>query len=669
MALSNPQIDKLIADEGWRIVKQKNDKGEIALFIEVYGELYPYTHPCAIHLKLYRTSKEAGQKYKHMKAAHDYLWPEQIKVWTHWDEIKFRTHCEDWEMITYAGGANCSKSFTAAKIAVIFWLANPKHRAVLVMSTTLESLNSRIYGYVCRLLSEIKVPFEYRMYGGNQPRIMLPQKLTKGRKDYLHSISAVAAKRGDSDTAISGLIGRHPDEGMMIVADEATDLPTVLLSAVPNLFAKIETKQLVAIGNSNLKFDLHGALSTPKDGWGSVDPMKVSKWETTQEKGVCLFFNPYDSPAITCVDPAVRARVEKFYITAAQIEAKKKLYGEQSDSFYRFVLGYWRDEVAEDAVVSRKFINEFRVTERGEWSGLADVRVCAGLDPAFSTGGDDCVLRLGLLGQCVDGRIMLDFRGEQLIFKIPISAGVGKSAELQIADAVLAILGQYRVGLGDLVVDATGQGRALAEVIKLRAGSAVSPIKIFSTRMGGTGGLSQGLVASGGGKGGQARGGAYDERIMSNLELWNNIRRFIETDQLRGLDESTIQQLTSRLILKKGDKVVLESKRDYKLRMGSISPLLAVSPDRADACSLCLMSAILRYGFVPGQRTEMVRKVEWQDNKMAEFARLCGGGGAVQEEHNKGRPAAPIATFTTSLEDSGDFGSIGSGFRSGGNYD
>lgn len=562
------KIEDLIKREGWEIQGGK-------ILCEA-GE-FPITHPVNIHLRMYRDLKNPDAKYRAMKAAHDYMWPNPL-TWNYWTERRFREHCAGWNYITYAGGASSAKSHDAAKIVDLYYLASPKDRTVIVASTTLEALHSRIWGYIITLLnsSEIKIPLHYLRSS--------PPKLLFNKQDTIHGMFAAAAKKGDDATAISNWIGKHPKRGMLLVLDESPDLPLAITGAFPNLEAGLDEFQCMAIGNSLSKYDLHGVLSTPKAGWNSVDPMKDIKWLTTQKNGICLYFNAYESPRIHEPDP-VKKKALRFLIDEKEIEEKSKIYGKDSDSFWRFVLGFWRVSSSDNIVISKEFIDEFDVFKTAEWSGIRELNFCAGLDPAFSTGGDQCVLRLGLLGMDVTGKIVLDFKGNSLLFKIKIIAQSEKSAELQIADQVIEILNNYNIPMQHLCMDANGQGRALGEVLKLRAKALRSPWKIYST---GVGDKTQ---------------KSFDVLIKSSYEMWTSFRGFIQYKQIMGMDEVTVYQLTSRLveINKKNFKPQLENKASYKARMKGIMPSLARSPDEADAAALCLQSAILNFGFREGE--------------------------------------------------------------------
>lgn len=574
----------LLLKEGFELVEKDGQQVILA-----HGKLFPSdVHPLAIYCKLYREETNPELKYGFMTKIHNILWPQDLLTWHAWTEDRFRYYSEGWRITSWASGASGGKSVDAAKAALIDWISAPKTTAVIVASTTLNALQHRIYGYILAYLRNAAIKVPYTLLRSQPPQILYD------RDDEIHGISALAAAKGTDKESIKNYIGRHPKGKLIIILDEAPDLDTCILEAIPNLEAgKDGAFQCIVIGNSASKNDLHGALSTPEDGWTSVDPTKDVKWRTTQKSGLCLYFNPYTSPAIHETDPVKKAALSKFLPTLEQIEEKKKTYGENSDAFYRFVLGFWKSDSSDETVVSEQFMREFNTKGMAEWSGYHPLQVCAGLDPAFSTGGDQVVLRLAVLGQETSGKIVLDFRREELLFKLKILANVGKSPELQIADWVLDIMAQFNCSVANLCVDATGQGRALGELIRQRARTVETPIKIYSIKIG-TGNLPK----------------TFDIIVKNSLELWTDMRDFIQTDNIRGLDNTAAFQFTSRMVVAtKAGKRVLESKKDYKTRMGAISPTLAHSPDEADAASLVLQTAKIKFGFFPGQKRD-IQKVQ-----------------------------------------------------------
>lgn len=627
-------IDQLVAKEGWHQIVEEGRR-----YIVVNEEKYPYIHPVAIHLKLYRSLTNPEMKFFHMKAAHDYLWPST--EWHYWTEERFRAHCEGWTYISLAGGGNIAKSYDVAKIGGIFWAANPQHRNVTIASVTLTSLQKRVWGYLTRAFKNLAVPLPYKYYRAAPAKILYEEQKQEGSQnrfkvedDTLHGIFSVTAKRSDDESTISTWIGQHPDDAMLVILDEGTDMPLALIKMLPNLNTKAGKFQLIIIGNSCDKFDLHGSLSTPKDGWESVNFDEVSRWETTQDNGICLYFNPYNSPAIHEADPAKKARLSEFLITEPEIEQKKKEYGgENSDGFWRFVKGLWRTESVGLTVLTDKLMKEYNPYRRAHWSGLYPLRMTAGLDPAFSTGGDNCILQLAILGHTVSGDIVLDYGGDEMQYTIRINPISNDSAELQIAKKVKEILDYWRIPLSHLAIDATGQGRALGEVIRLYMKTLEQPFKIYSTQTG------------------MKAANSFDVVIKTTYELWSILREFMQRHQVCGVGITAATQLVSRLIIKKNGKFLLEPKPDFKTRMNAVMPSLARSPDEADACALALQAAILKFGFALGQKRD-TNVPDFANSKLralhAERMKLEQARAAMS---NRIGTTPPRATFGGSLED------------------
>lgn len=614
--LNRLNIDELIKKEGWHTIQEDG-----AEYVIAEDQKFKKVHPLAIHFKLYREATNPDNKYNHLVAAHHYIWPQDIITWNYWSERRFRTYCEGWNIISWASGQSTGKSVDAGKLALLEWFCAPSTTGVLVVSTTLESIKARVYGYILRYLKESAVQLPYQIMRSNPPKVL------HDRDDELHAISTIAAAKGRDNEAFKNYIGRHPKRKLLLVLDEGPDLDPIILESLPNLEKEGSAFQVLCLGNSASKFDLHGSLSTPKNGWNSINPKEATRWETTQKNGLCLYFSCYESPAIYEQDPIKKAALSKFLITADQIKAKIEKYGEDTDAFHRFVLGFWRSTSTDDTVISPEFVAQFNVTRRAEWSGLYPLHVVAGLDPAFSVGGDSCILRLAILGQTTSGQIVLDFRGTDLLFNIKIRPDPNTAAEIQIADQVIEIMKRYNVDMTSLVIDSNGQGRAISSVIQLRANSLKPPLKIYGTR------------------GGNAAVKSFDVIIKTAYELWAEFRNFIQHGQIKGMDNVTLAQLTTRLTEIKNKKPQLESKQDYKVRMGAIMPALAHSPDEADAASLALQSAIINYGFSPGQVKAMqsvqgmLHEKYWVFNKVRE----------MEAETTRGNP--PVANFSGDITD------------------
>jgi len=588
-----------LKSEGWEVTKEGSN-----YFIIANGQKFPINTPAlSIHKKFYRESDNPAIRYYHFKRMHDLLWPAHLKTWHYWTERRFQTHCEDWKFISYAGLASSAKSFDEAKIGIIEYISNKAENRIIVASTTLESLKGRIWGYITSLLEEVK----HIDLGLTYIKSPTPKILRKGSNEELHGMFAMAAAVGSDAGAIRNYIGRHPKGRLILILDEAPDLDPVVLESIANLQAGEARKfQLTAIGNSHDRSDLHGGLSTPEAGWDSIDRLKDVKWKTVHDKGVCLYFSPFESPAIHEKDPEKKKLLSKFLITEDQIVAQEKQFGKDSIQYWRMVLGFWQDQgTTQDVHTTKQFLEQAHVDRKSLWSGLHPLHMVGGLDAAFSTGGDKCILRLGVIGHDSTGQIVLDFREKALLFSIPMLAKHPDPIEIQIADHVIAILLKHNTALQDIAMDCTGQGRVLGELIRIRAKETKginwqAPLKIYHSRN------SQNKSKQ-----------STDIVVKSPTELWDAVREFVNTKQLAGLDPSAVYQFSTRRVIfnTKTKRRELESKLEYKNRMAGITPGKNGSPDEADALALTVYAACMRYGFHKEQ-TKAIEVTDFHSQKM-----------------------------------------------------
>lgn len=617
-------FEQLILKEGWEIVERDKEKKVLAEGIE-----YPLVHPVVIWNKIYRVGQSPEERYRAMVKVHDYYWPHYVETWNYWEEERYYAHCENWSFISMAGGASTAKSHTMAKILLQFYWSDPTKNAAIVTSTTLSALQKRVMGYVVNLLHEIKIPFQYHYTKSPSPQIL------HNPKDEIHSISALAAGMGTDEQAIKNAIGRHPKGRLMVALDEATDLAPVVMKSVANLEAGEDGKlQVWGIGNSNNKSDLHAALSTPRDGWESVSWQHSIKWLTTQNNGICLYFSPYRSPAIHETDPEKKAKLAKFFITAEQIEERKKTWGENSIEYARFVLGWWLDSFGGDSTfTSKPFLEIFKTKRLSLWSGLHPLRMTGGFDPAFSTGGDKAILRLGIMGHTAGGQVVYDFRDSHLQFRLRMAAVHQDPIDIQLADQIIDLLIAHNCLLEDVAFDVTGQGRAFPELVRQRAAAKRgihwnSAIKVYNSRSS------------------NKKNNQPEVVVKTPTELWDNLKEFIQTNQICGLDDISIYQLTTRLLVfnEKTKKRELEHKQDYRNRMSAINPGQGTSPDEADAASLALFAAIYRHGL----HLEQVKPIEGPRDIFSEKWDIMKR--AEMQEQKKVQLVMPKASYSSEMK-------------------
>jgi hypothetical protein len=553
------------------------------LAIKGLGKLWPYVHPFAIYAKLYRTDPDPDMRYQYFQQMDRIVWPRLQATSNYWHDGRMREHCSTSRYITLAGCASSAKSHSAARIALLYWWALPRERTVLVSSTTLASLDGRVWGYVKQLFGDAAIPLEGEIRTSKPAKIIIPaekNEFGKRNEDSIHGIFAVAAKTGSKEKSIGDLIGRHPKDGILIMLDECTDQPLNLIEAFPNLDTA-PWFQVWGIGNSNSWHDLHGILSTPKKGIKSIDPKRDTKWETTQTRGVCLYYSGYNSPAIVEADPAKKARLSKFFPTIEKINEKKLKLGADSEGFHRFVLGFWRTVGTAEVVISNEHLERYNPGRRPEWSGHFPLKSIYGIDMAFTASGDSCLMRKVTIGHTVSGLWVADMGGRDAIRRLHIRPGMG-SPEIQICHQIARILMDEGLNLDSVVLDCSGGGRVFPELLRVETGLGGQPLKVIST------GKDHGLKEA---------PGDTSFMTISALQLWLLYRTYIQEGQIFGLDNETVTQLTSRRILRKPSGAQLEPKEDFVKRLNQIKAEATTSPDEADAGALALLGASVRLQF------------------------------------------------------------------------
>lgn len=469
-------------------------------------------------------------------------------------------------------------SFDAARIAILFWLANPTGRTVLVASTSLGDLESRIWGYIKKFyLIENTLELPGKMYSANAPKILLR------KEDSVHGMFALPLQKGTSQRTASTLIGRHPDEGFLAVIDEGTDVTPGFIDAIPNWQQGVETFQLIVIGNSSSRFDPHGLMSKPLSGWHTVDPDYDTEWDT--KNGKCLYFDCYQSPAILDKDEEKRKKLGKFLFTEESIEKNKLKYGDNTPGFWRFVRGFWPKDDLVKTILTPVMCDKFHVEDTPtEWEGTMPLIRLAGLDPAFHSDGDDCVFRWATLGMATSGKMVLDFGGKQNVHYIRIDDSSKEPAEYQILSQTKVLCEKLGIPPKNLAVDVWGSGSGLGAILAKEWSKDIYQVAS-------SGHPTETLVSL---QTDDRACDVYDRRIT---ELWFSVRQLVQTEQIKGLDPIAMEQFCTRLYEFKSNKYKIEPKPDYKIRLGKVDNHYK-SPDEADSVCLVVDLARLYFNFI-----------------------------------------------------------------------
>jgi hypothetical protein len=531
----------------------------------------------------------------HFLAARKLIWPE--RWFNRWTELIYKEIIEH-EITILMGAASTSKTATASEWLLIDYWTHPENTLALVTTTTVDKLESNIFGETKSLWSK-----------GRERWPWLAGKLV----DHLHSIFTDDIENDNVRDRRKGIVGKACYEGkqyvgdaifvgikqqrVRFIGDEAQWMASSWLRAWNSLFANPDVK-VVASGNPNHNpDDPLGVSAEPKGGWNSLpEPDVTTCWDTKWLNGRCVNLVGTDSPNFDVGPEAIEP-----YPGLIGYKFKRRVEhdsGPDSPDFYRRVKGVMKFSLAHDRVITKQLCRDHRVFEKAVWASEKRVKIYA-VDPAYG-GGDRCMRGWAEFGEDIDGDQIIRFTPPA---PIQINLRLKASPEDQIAEAVKIDLDQYDIPYENAFYGAFGKGTVGYAFSRVFGHNPPLPIeeggnptrrpvrqdlRIFDERTR------------------QLRLKRCDEHYSKKItELWFSMRYAIEAEQVRELTEDVVDEGCIREYKNVGgNKIEVEPKEDLKERLGR-------SPDKFDWATFILEGARQR-GFViaslgPEEEGESVR--------------------------------------------------------------
>jgi hypothetical protein len=458
----------------------------------------------------------------------------------------------------------------------IEFLAKPMATSVVLTSTTLPSLRTRIWNEIMNFYNKSPHINFSQVFGFNVVDSKTQIQCKKGDDKY--AIRGVAVDSGDIEQAIGKIQGVHP-ERMIMVVDEAAQTQPAIFTARANLQVGTKLYRFVAIANASDPFDSHGKFCEPKNGWSSIN-VNDESWETTT--GICIHFDGTKSPN-------VKAGTQKYpkLFSQEDLDRIKKNFGEDSMEWWMYGRGYWAPSGTRDTVLDAAMIFESEANKAPIWEG-SEVKILASLDPAFTTGGDRCILRFGKVSNFRDGNIGMEL---QETVNIQLQERKDYPINYQIADRVINECTTRNVKPEDFILDATSAS-GLVDIISQRWSSAINKVQFGAA-------ATEDPVSMNDDREGKR---VYSNRVT---QLWFNFQNLIMSGRIRGLDDATSKELCTRKYVLKNEKKMIEPKKDMKLRTGGISP------DLGDAAVLLGDLFLKQNGFQTSSAGWTNQSAEW----------------------------------------------------------
>ena len=511
------------------------------------------------------------------------LIPEQYFKVPPWTE----EHFHDWVMaekgcITWGPGA-CGKSNDYGLLMLLDWVTDPFDTVIRLGSTDKQSLKSRSWNAVVTYFAALR---------RNKLGLVIPGKFSKSGYAILNddaddSPESVGEKAGIVGVAVNDsedsgkLQGAHAKYVRLIIDELATITHhDNIRKAMQNLRIGATDFRFFALANPASWEDESCQYCVPPGGVSSVS-VDDTLWTSTRG----FLVRHHDGYKCITIERPETAKEFPFLITREVIAQNLSDCDGNEDApvFWQMVRGFpVPGSSGVSVVLDPKVAAQQRVTDL-DTSQNPVVAVAAGLDPAWTEGGDGairarCRVRLDLFG-----RPYLDFTGG--LRRLPIRASDPRPPVQQMREATIEIMREpEEATFRNTAVDSSAN-QGLADDLLIYAGAdclAVNnsvratdvPLRANDPR-------------------------PADEVVYDRgTEAWYVLAEFCRAGMVRGLPLEALRALTTRRFMTRAGTGVLasplrlEPKKAFKLRFRK-------SPDEADACALAALIVKERIGVAP----------------------------------------------------------------------
>ena len=520
---------------------------------------------------------QAGRAYRR----HQYWSSEQSEVLIYHEYLRDYVWlwCEHDELLNWGPGG-LGKSAGWAAVCYEDYCADPVNTTTVLVSTSLELLEDRIWGEVKKLHSHL-VHERGPSYEATVGKIVnsKPARIElsgAGRKR--SGIFCIASPPGDSKENVKRQIGRH-NQWTRILNDEANAVSDAAVDVVDNLGITGDGGTIhVRWGNPDSWLNRFGRDSMPRDISRSELYRKMPRLWHCENGGLCLFQDARKSPSMGHPEGwEVGMREYPFMHSKPDNE---RLLRKGKDSFTYWVqgIGFIPPGDVKNTVLSEAQILDSGATGSTVFWESSDRIFIWGLDPAY---GGECECPIVPL----EVGIRQDEQGyRRLTIQVHPVHYIERPASGDILEAIIAGVARFtadnpRWKPDDGAVDCTSGQIVVANALARKWQTK----KIYQV---GFNVVVTDLAVSA--KNDQPAKKVYKDRWT---ELWMNAHEFVVNGHIRGLPHVIQEQLTNRRVKQLTTPMQIESKKESEWQGGW---------DEADAfiCGLAKLREV--YGIHPG---------------------------------------------------------------------
>ncbi len=543
-------------------------------------------------------------RYEHGLRLVRLLWPDFLdlfKVWTDhrtgkksliWNTFFMRVFkaCCEHDTVGLTGCASSGKTFAVAAYAILRFMAEPEETTIMVSTTAGTDAERRIWGEIKKLHEKATGVFrvgtliDYLKVITFQPSAELLGSRSVESRDIRNGIMLMPIPPGGEGAKAMGKIIGTKNKKMVWIIDELPHMFDGVLKSEANIMANIYF-QLIGIGNAKERRDPHGLLCEPAAGWDAVGE-DTESWTSSTGAHIEMLHGEKSPNFHEAVDPMLPKPEMPFpYLSdpnfirnlAFKMGQGDEAAGRRTVEFWRFGKGFWPGEDVVSTILSAAQIKRhnahLHVGAEPVWASTP-VTV-AGLDPSWTSGGDDIALMWGKLGRAfierggiVSPRLVLWCAPEAHVVRVEVSDR--ETLRRMAAQDIVRFAQQRNLRPENLGMDISSDGGLVMQEL-IKAWKSTEIVGLSSTEV------------------------SPDEKFDRMVtRYWYRCSDAVNTGNLIGfnIESKYAKDLFTRRYESLGvNRVKVERKKDMKKRIGR-------SPDHGDAFAYMVEMAI-REGFDP----------------------------------------------------------------------
>lgn len=485
--------------------------------------------------------------------------------------------------LAITGPASSGKTYSSAVFLLICFYSAPDSTSVLISTTARQDSERRVWGDVKKLhraarftenmLPEIGEIIEYAGCIVYNPSKIAGKDFNV--RDFRNGIMVVPTG-GDSsgEDALNKIMGTK-NTNVYWMVDEGPAMPADIMSPRSNLEFN-DFCMFIMVGNAQFKTDPHGRACEPLAGWSSINS-NMKRWRGRTLD--VLFLHGERSPN-DIYQPSVTEKRELMYPKLSNVFARDAVaefngngdieFGRNTPGYWRFAIGFWMGSDEQQTVLSEGFVKMHKADQKPEPWGVQRVRVFAGFDPGFTSGGDANSIFFIHFGYTLKGKPQVMFETESVEIRPAVTDR--KEYATAVGEQVVVLARDRReVDPQDLGGDVSSDGGITFDAIGKAWG--LTGFKLLSS-----------LESS--------NNARYKNRVT---QYWMGVRDLIATGLVRGFNINShyAKDLFERRFVQEQKEFKVEKKSDMKKRIGR-------SPDNGDAASYAA-HMILQSGVIDSQ--------------------------------------------------------------------